>query len=235
MTERRSEQPAKSAAKRVMGAVALEVVDRRGALRQLLTALRERSGRTFAFCNMHTFNVALQSPAVVAALAQATVFNDGVGIDIASRILFGEPFPDNLNGTDLTAQLLALLDRPTSLFLIGSAPGIAEQAGEQLERKFPQVKTVGAHHGFFTPDEGDQLVDRIRDAKPDLVLLGMGNPRQELWAAEIRGRTDALIMCVGAYLDYASGSIRRAPRFIRSLRIEWLYRLVSEPIRLSRR
>jgi N-acetylglucosaminyldiphosphoundecaprenol N-acetyl-beta-D-mannosaminyltransferase/alpha-1,3-mannosyltransferase len=98
---------------------------------------------------MHTFNLALNSPAFSAALSKATVFNDGIGIDVASRILFGAPFPDNLNGTDLTPALLASLDRSTSLYLVGGPPGVAEEAARVLESRFACVSVVGCHHGFL--------------------------------------------------------------------------------------
>ena len=220
---------------RRMGHTTFQLTDRQGAVSRILAALRSRSCEVFAFCNMHSFNLARKSPAFAAALSKATVFNDGVGIDVASRILFGAPFPENLNGTDLTPALLASLDRPTSVFLVGSPPGVAERAARKLESDFKFVSVVGCQHGFFTQSEGEQVVDRIRAARADLVLAGMGNPRQELWAAEVAPRTGAVILCVGAFLDFASERVSRAPRFVRAIRCEWLYRLAQEPARLAGR
>ena len=218
-----------------IGKVTFELTDRQGAVHKMATAIRARSCGIFAFCNMHTFNLARRSPALASALSKATIFNDGLGIDVARRMLFGAPFPDNLNGTDLTPALLASLDRPTSVFILGSQPGVADEAARQLERRFPLVTVVGRQHGYFDRNESGQIADRIRAAQTDLVLVGMGNPQQELWAAEMAARTGAVILCVGAFLDFVSGRIPRAPRFVRTIRCEWLYRLALEPMRLSRR
>jgi exopolysaccharide biosynthesis WecB/TagA/CpsF family protein len=234
MTDVQTGQPATRDRSRTreIGRVTFEVIDGAGAIRQILQAVNTRSNRIFGFCNMHTFNLAQRSPAFASALSSATVFNDGVGIDIASRLLFGSPFPDNLNGTDLTPALLKSLDRKTSLFLVGSRPGVAEEAAHVIERDYPLATVVGTHHGFFSDAEGERLADRIRAAKTDLLLIGMGNPYQELWAAKVGARTGAVILCVGALLDFISGRIPRAPSLMQAMRIEWLYRLSLEPFRL---
>jgi exopolysaccharide biosynthesis WecB/TagA/CpsF family protein len=189
----------------------------------------------FAFCNMHTFNWARRSPELAAALSKATVFNDGIGIEVASWFLFGKRFPDNLNGSDLTPNLLAALDRPTLVFLVGSTQDVAERAGAVLEARFPHVMVVGCHHGFFDAAASERLIERIRHSKPDLVLVGMGNPRQELWAIDVVAKIDAVILCVGAFLDFTAGRLSRAPKWIRTIRAEWLYRLAQEPSRLASR
>lgn len=220
---------------RKIGAVVFELTDGPGAVQSIVGAIQGRAERVFAFCNVHTFNIARENAALADALSRSTVFNDGIGIDVASRILYGEPFPANLNGTDLTPAVLAALPQPTSVFLLGSPPGVAERAKEALERQFPNIVVVGTHHGFFGATEGVQLVEKIRAAGTELLLLAMGNPRQEVWADEIRSQTGAVIMCVGAYLDFASGRVSRAPQFVRTLRLEWAYRLANEPVRLFRR
>lgn len=220
---------------RLIGPVEFAVTDRQGAVNRVLHSMNKRESHVFAFCNMHTFNLARKLPELADALSNATVFNDGLGIDVASLILFGQPFPENLNGTDLTPAVLESLTVPTAVFIIGSPPGTAEAAGRALQAQFPLVTVVGTHHGFFPPEETDTLVERIISARTDIVLLGMGNPRQEIWAAEVAPRLKSVILCVGAFLDFTSGRILRAPRFIRAARIEWLFRLASEPLRLSRR
>lgn len=229
------DHPADSGHTRVIGPVAFEVIDRQGAVGQVATAVLKRTSRIFAFCNMHTFNVARRSPELATALSHATVYNDGLGIDVASSILFGESFPANLNGTDLTPMLLSSFDRPVAVYLVGSAPGVAETAATALQQQYPFVSVVGCQHGFFAPAESDKVVESIRNAGTELLLLGMGNPRQELWAQEIAHRAGAVILCVGAFFDFAAGRVSRAPGWVRSLRCEWLYRLGMEPSRLWRR
>jgi exopolysaccharide biosynthesis WecB/TagA/CpsF family protein len=220
---------------RVIGDVRFEVADRRTAAARIYAAITNNGNRVFAFCNMHTFNLAKRVDPLAKALSKATVFNDGLGIDAASLILYGEKFPDNLNGTDLTPLLLSSFERPVSVYLVGSPPGVADEAAKVLEKNHRFVRIVGCHHGFFEKADADRIVGDIRAAGTELLLLGMGNPRQELWATEIVGRTDAVILCVGAFFDFTAGRISRAPLMVRKLRCEWLYRIAVEPSRLWRR
>ncbi|RYF35508.1 MAG: glycosyltransferase [Comamonadaceae bacterium] len=229
------EPPMPAAAKRVIAPVTFEWTVREDAIRDIVEAVNAKSCRVFAFCNMHTFNLARRSSSLAQALGKATVFNDGLGIDIASRILFGSKFPENLNGTDLTPALLARFGQPVSIYLVGSAPGVAESAAEALATRFPAVTIAGCQHGFFDASEDNRVADEIRAANADLVLVGMGNPRQELWATNISERAGAVVLCVGAYIDFAAGRFSRAPAWVRRLRCEWAYRLVLEPSRMWRR
>jgi exopolysaccharide biosynthesis WecB/TagA/CpsF family protein len=220
---------------RRIGQVTFLVTDQPGAVRQVHDAITARTCAIFAFCNMHTFNLACRFPDFAAALAQATIFNDGVGVDLGSMLLFGTRFPHNLNGTDLTPLILASLQTPTSVFLLGGRPGVAAKAAIALQEDLPNVVVVGSHHGFFGPEDAGPIADRIRNTGAELVLVGMGNPHQELWAASMARRTGAVVICVGAYLDFVSGAISRAPRLLRRIRCEWLYRMAREPARLSTR
>ena len=104
---------------RSIGAVRFNVTDHRGAIAEVKAALLQRSCRVFVFCNMHTFNLCTRLP-VGSRPSRTTVFNDGVGIDMASSILFGERFPANLNGTDFTPLLLESLERPVRVYLLGT-------------------------------------------------------------------------------------------------------------------
>jgi exopolysaccharide biosynthesis WecB/TagA/CpsF family protein len=184
---------------------------------------------------MHSFNLAERLPDFRQAFAGMTVFNDGVGINVASKLLAGSSFPENLNGTDLVRDLLAALERPTRIFVLGSPPGVAEEAAIRLAADFPQVVIAGTYHGFFAEEESSAIADRIRNASTDLLLLGMGQPRQELWAAAMAPRTGAVVLCVGAFLDFTAGRFKRSPALLRAMRLEWLYRLANEPRRLSGR
>lgn len=222
-------------AQRVIAPVTFEWTVREDAIRDIIDAVDAKSCRVFAFCNMHTFNLARRSSSLAKALGKATVFNDGLGIDIASRILFGSKFPENLNGTDLTPALLARFSQPVSVYVVGSAPGVAESAAETLATRFPTLTIAGCQHGFFDESEDNRVADEIRAANTDLVLVGMGNPRQELWATNISERAGAVVLCVGAYIDFAAGRFSRAPAWVRRLRCEWAYRLVLEPSRMWRR
>ena len=195
--------------------------DLRGAVERVHAAIEARSGEVFAFCNMHTFNLAQRNEVFASVLKECIVLNDGVGIDLASRFLCGEPFPANLNGTDLTPAILAMAERPLSLFLVGSVPGVAEEAARNLAVRFRQVSIVGVHHGYFDADGSSCIIKEIEATRPDLVVVGMGNPQQELWGLEAAKATGAVVLCVGAFIDFAAGRFSRAPVWVRNLQCEW--------------
>ncbi|MFV0625040.1 WecB/TagA/CpsF family glycosyltransferase [Sphingomonas sp. ac-8] len=188
-----------------------------------------------AFCNAHTANTAERDPAFAAAIARAVVVNDGAGVDLASTLLFGAPFQENLNGTDLMDRLFEQTEQSLRVFLLGSPPGVAEQAARRLHARFPRHRVVGTAHGFFAEAEVPALLARIRASGADLILVGMGHPRQEIWCAAHYRALGGITIAVGAYLDFLAGEVPRAPRWVRRLRGEWLYRLAQEPRRLWRR
>jgi exopolysaccharide biosynthesis WecB/TagA/CpsF family protein len=205
------------------------------AVTMLRDAIEQRQPGIWAFANAHTVTLAERDPAFAAALGQATVFNDGAGVEMASKLLYGQSFPCNLNGTDLTPALLASLTRSTRIFLLGSKPGVAEIAAQSLTQRYPHVVIVGVADGFFGKHEEIGLTARISASSADLVLLGMGHPMQELFAARHATTLGMPLMCVGAFLDFAAGRVARAPRVVQRLRLEWVYRLAQEPRRLARR
>ena len=220
---------------RQIGPVAVVVGTRGVALGQIVDAISRRAPAVFTFANAHSINLARRRPAFASALAAMTVLNDGIGLDLAGRLIHGARFPENLNGTDLTPALLAALPGPTRVFLLGSRPGVAEAAATALARRFPQFELAGTHHGFFSAEEAVAIARRIVVTEAALVLVGMGQPHQELWAATHGASLPATICCVGAYLDFAAGVIPRAPGWVQSLRLEWAFRLAQEPRRLAGR
>jgi exopolysaccharide biosynthesis WecB/TagA/CpsF family protein len=189
-----------------------------------------------AFLNAHTSNLAGANPEFAAVLRDFTVLNDGIGVDIAARRLHGERFPENLNGTDFTPALLAQIKRPLRLFLFGGRDGVALAAGAKIAEIAPQHTIAGTRHGYFTPPEEPAIVAEIAAARPDILLVALGNPAQELFIAR---HSDALggnmQAGVGALLDFLSGRVARAPAFFRKARIEWIWRLGREPGRLWKR
>ncbi|MBB5712167.1 exopolysaccharide biosynthesis WecB/TagA/CpsF family protein [Sphingomonas xinjiangensis] len=221
--------------KRRLGHVEVEVETQRGALSRLRTAVEARSCSTWGFCNAHTVNMAAEDVRFRAAVGEITMFNDGVGVDIASRLLFGAAFPENLNGTDLTPALLEMLPEGTKVYLVGGSPDTAVRAAEAFSAMHPNVRLVGCHHGYFSDHQGSLVANQVAAADPDLILVGMGHPKQEIWAASNMRALKAPSLCVGALIDRAAGAIPRAPLWMRQLRVEWLFRLLLEPRRLAKR
>lgn len=218
-----------------IGPVTIRALGYQEALELVAGMLGQDGTRIIAFSNAHTVNLARRDPGFREALREAVVLNDGIGVDLGRRILHGRRFPANLNGTDFTPALLESVPGSLRIFLLGSPPGIAERAAAALATRFPRHQVVGVHDGFFDPAQGDAVARTIAASGADLVLAGMGQPRQELWAARHAAATGALVMCVGAYLDFTAGTVRRAPRWVRTARLEWAYRLAQEPRRLTGR
>ncbi len=160
------------------------------------------------------------------------VLADGVGDLCAARIL-GTPLPGRVAGADLVPRLLArLAERGGSVFLYGARPGVAERAGESLQSACPGLRIAGTENGYISDETA--LLEALEREKPDLLLLGLGAPRQELWMAENRQRTPAVMIGVGGLLDVFAGDIPRAPESWQRLGLEWLYRLLREPRRFKR-
>lgn len=220
---------------RQIGTLKVAVLSNDAAIDQVTQAIRDQVPRVIAFCNAHLVNQARRAEGLTAALADALLLNDGVGVDIASRLRYGAAFPDNLNGTDFIPHLIANYDAELRLFLVGAAPGIAERAAQVLEQRYPHVRVVGIQHGYFDEQEEANLSQRIEKSRADLVIAAMGNPRQELWAARWAPRFGRPVLCAGALLDFTAGHVRRAPAWLRGMRLEWVYRLLNEPTRLADR
>jgi alpha-1,3-mannosyltransferase len=164
------------------------------------------------------------------------VLNDGIGVDIASRLLYGSAFPENLNGTDFGPSYLRATRHRYRLFLLGAKPGTAERAARRLGEICPQHAIVGCHHGHFDHDQVAELIKRIRRSKADVLLVAMGNPKQELFIQKHLEATGCTLgIGVGALFDFLAGNVSRAKPWMQRWRLEWLYRLAQEPRRLAQR
>jgi exopolysaccharide biosynthesis WecB/TagA/CpsF family protein len=189
-----------------------------------------------AFLNAHTSNLAGRDKAFNAVLQDFTVLNDGVGVDIAARRLHGARFPENLNGTDFVPGLLAKTTTPKRLFLFGGRQGVAEAAADRISALAPQHVIAGTRHGYFQPGEEAAIVAEIAAARPDILLVALGNPAQEMFIARhFEALGVPLAIGVGALLDFLSGRVARAPALVRKAHMEWVWRLGREPGRLWKR
>lgn len=206
------------------------------ALSTMRGLVRDRIFTRIDFLNAHNANIALSDQDYAAALKRAVVLPDGVGVDIAARILYGATFPANLNGTDLIPAFLASIEEPVTVALIGAKHPVAELAAATFAKVAPQHRYVVIRDGYFTAAEEPSILAEIAALRPDILLVAMGVPRQELWIdRKITPGHCTLPIAVGALFDLITGTVPRAPMWIRRLRLEWLYRLVQEPRRLWRR
>lgn len=195
--------------------------------------LRARKGGYIVTANPEIVLHSRDDAAYAAAVNGADlVLADGVGDLYAARIL-GTPLPERVAGSDLTPRLLSrLAERGGSVFLYGARPGVAERAGEALRSACPGLRIAGTENGYISDETA--LFTALDKEQPDLLLLGLGVPRQELWMAQNRQRTNAVMIGVGGLLDVFAGDIPRAPEAWQRLGLEWLYRLLREPRRIKR-
>ncbi len=218
---------------RLICGVPVAVSGREQAIETLDHAIERKRPMKVAFLNSHAANLAQAVPAFRDCLRRSLVLNDGVGVDLASRLLFKRSFPANLNGTDFTPAYLAGTVHAHRIFLLGARPEVVARAARRLQARFPRHRVVGFHHGYAPPEDDDAVVARIRAARASLLLVAMGNPRQEVWVDRHLQATGAtLALCVGAFFDFAAGAVPRAPEWVRAARVEWLFRLAIEPGRL---
>lgn len=162
-----------------------------------------------------------------------TVVNDGIGMDLAARLMHGRRFQENLNGTDFIPRLLGGSPLPLRVFLFGARPEVVREASRTVERRFGH-QVVGAISGYGVDDEF--VCERIRTATPDVVLVALGNPLQEQWILDhAKELPPALYVGVGALFDFLAERAVRAPVWMRKLRLEWFFRLMQEPKRLWKR
>lgn len=166
------------------------------------------------------------------------VLADGFPVIWASRLL-GRRLPERVAGSDLVPAVFDAADpaRPLRTFLLGAAPGVAERAAVRIEASWPAVKIVDSYSPpfGFEHDEAEQarMLARVRAAGADMLVVGLGAPKQELWVHRQRSEIAApVVLCVGATIDFLAGERSRAPLWIQRLRLEWFYRMMGEPRRL---
>ncbi len=168
------------------------------------------------------------------------VICDGVGVILGARIL-GENIPARITYADWMWQLAEFAERrDSSFYFLGSKPGVAQAAADKLKARFPDLTIVGVRDGYFNKSlghtENEAVIEDINKARPNILIVGMGMPVQERWVHDNWSRIDANIALTGgAVFDYASGTLKRAPKWMTDNGLEWLGRLLIEPKRLWQR
>ena len=160
---------------------------------------------------------------------------DGVGLLFAARYL-GHRLPQRVTGSD-GVPLLAARAAQTGwrLFLLGAAPGVAEQAAQKLTEQNPGLQIAGTYAGSPAPDEAADIIARINASRADVLLVAYGAPRQDKWINRYRDQLDvSAAIGIGGAFDFIAGVVPRAPRWMRRLALEWLFRLLRQPWRWRR-
>jgi N-acetylglucosaminyldiphosphoundecaprenol N-acetyl-beta-D-mannosaminyltransferase len=179
-------------------------------------------------------------PELRAAYADAAlVLADGAPLVLASRLV-GRALPERVAGSDLVPRLFGEARQPLRVFLLGAAPGVADGAAANIRKRWPLVEVVGTYSpplGFERDAaQNAEILAMIAGAAADLLVVGFGAPKQELWVHRHRHLLRVKVaICAGATIDFLAGHRRRSPVWMRRIGLEWVHRLVSEPRRLTGR
>jgi N-acetylglucosaminyldiphosphoundecaprenol N-acetyl-beta-D-mannosaminyltransferase len=224
-----------------VGCVPIDPVTRVEALDRIASLVEEGAGGTVFTPNVDHVILADEDPAFRQAYAATSLsLVDGMPVVWAARLL-GHPTPEKISGSDLVRPLARrAAGEGWRVYLFGGAPGVAERAAALLSIEFPGLQLAGfdAPSIDMNAPSAARLasLERIRESHPDVVLVALGSPKGELWAGEAREiLKPAVLIGVGAALDFLTGAQRRAPRWMSRVGLEWLFRLACEPRRLARR
>lgn len=204
------------------------------ATEKALSYMTDRNAAYVVTPNPEIVMLCRENPALLEAVRGASlVLADGIGVILGAKLL-GTPLKEKLPGIEFAEALFGLMAaRGLSVFLLGAKPGVAEQAAVKLEKRFPGLRVAGVNDGYFQHDA--PLIEKINAASPDLLLVCLGAPKQELWMQANAPRLRAGLMAgLGGSMDVFAGVAERAPESWRRLNLEWLYRLKEEPSRAGR-
>jgi N-acetylglucosaminyldiphosphoundecaprenol N-acetyl-beta-D-mannosaminyltransferase len=221
-----------------VGSLPLDPVDLNGALQIIDRLVQSGRGGSVFTPNVDHVVMAESNERLRRAYHGASLsLVDGTPVLWAAHLL-SQRLPAKVSGSDLVMPLMELAaSRGYRVYLLGGAPGVAYEAKVKLERALPGLQIVGVDDSFVDVDALDpKVMERIKNAKPDILLAALGAPKQEIFAFEQRKLLrPTVVVGVGASLDFVAGVRKRAPRWVSSMGLEWFYRLIQEPGRLAGR
>lgn len=224
--------------KRNFFSIKIDILNSNEALEACKNMLKQNKCKCLYFVNAHCFNVAMKDRYYQKILNESDiVLNDGIGMKLGSKFAKIH-FKENMNGTDFIPKLIDYaISHFSSMYLLGSKDGVAYHASQILNDKAGYDFVVGHHDGFFDKNEENVLIKSINRSGAEILLVGMGVPIQEIWIKEHLTQLTHVKLAVagGAILDFISGEVKRAPKLMRDLGCEWVYRLLHEPRRLFTR
>ncbi len=206
------------------------------AVEKALSFLSEDSVKTIYTPNAEIMMAAQREPELKKVLGDADLLvADGAGVVLASKIM-GQSLPERVAGFDLVDRLFQTnCVNKIKYFIFGGKPGVAEKAGEKILSMYSNVEIAGYRNGYFSKDDENEIIDRINSSNADILLVGLGAPKQEFWIHEHKNLLKVKICIgVGGSIDVFAGCVKRAPVFFQKNGLEWLYRLYKEPWRYKR-
>ncbi len=218
--------------------VPIDNVTMQDALKIFRRFLGENNIHTIYTPNSEIIAAATRDSGLMRVLRDADMLvPDGAGVVLGSRIM-GTPLQEKVSGIDLVRESFAAVTAgrlDCSYYFLGGRPGIAGEAAQKIISAYPGVVVAGCHHGYFAPDEEDTIIDEINRSRADVLLVGLGAPKQEKWIDKNKDRLNVKICIgIGGSLDVFSGKTALAPEFLRRNGLEWAYRLIKEPRRYRR-
>ncbi|OAV38812.1 WecB/TagA/CpsF family glycosyltransferase [Clostridium saccharobutylicum] len=165
----------------------------------------------------------------------SVIIPDGVGTVLASKLL-NSPVKEKIAGIDVVKEIFIKANQEgKSIYLLGSREEVLTKCVKNIETEFPNLKIVGSHNGFFDLNNCENIIQEIKLSEPWAIFVAMGSPRQEIFIEKIMPIVNTKVfMGVGGVFDIFAGELKRAPKWMISLGLEWLYRVIKEPFRIKR-
>lgn len=205
-------------------------------VRYLTDVIRNKQVHQVITANPIMIMAALDDPAYMAMMKRAElIVPDGTGVVWAAEYV-GNPVSERVPGIELVHNLLRAGESyGWKVFLLGASPEVVQAAADRLKQQYPLIRFVGVRDGYFGPDQDAEVIDEIRRAEPDILLVGRSADKQEPWIDRYKHELQIPVMMgVGGSFDVISGKLKRAPEWFIKLRLEWFYRLLQEPWRYKR-
>ncbi len=215
-------------------------VDYEAAVSKIVAAAQQRQPLGVSALAVHGVMTGVQDREHCFRLNQLElVVPDGQPVRWAMNALHGTRLPDRVYGPNLMLKVCqAAAEHGLSVFLFGSNAQTLDKLQSQLTAKYPALKIVGKRPSMFrrlNDQEGRELVDEIKGSGAQMVMVGIGCPRQEVWAFEFKDQLSMPVLAVGAAFAFHAGELAQAPAWMQDRGLEWLYRFTREPMRLWKR
>ncbi len=220
---------------KVLG-IKISRLDKKGVHSKIERSLLDNSPLTIFTPNPEIVMLAQRDKGFGAVLNSADLLlPDGIGIIIASRLL-RDPLPERITGIDTGEFILKYASQGSiPIFLLGAKAGVAERAAAAIRARYPGIRIVGTHHGYFNKagSENDEVIKQIQNSGAQILIVCFGAPMQEIWISECKKRLDSvkLYIALGGAMDVWANDVQRAPKILQNIGLEWLWRIFKEPRR----
>ena len=211
--------------------VKVSAIDQEGILAQVAAWVQEGQCRRVTYVNAHCLNIAISDPAYHTLLNRFDlIYSDGIGVVWAARFLHGVRLY-KATGRNWIGGYCDLAEREhLRTYILAGKPGVAQKAKQNIEARWPGINIAGAADGYFVEKSEAQVLSEIAERRPQVLLVGMGVPKQEEWLVRQAGNLDVPVCwAVGALFDYVAGVERPVPQRVDALGLEWLWRMLVNP------